>query len=182
MLKIKFLFVALILLPASAWGASGDYPNLFRSSSFNQETGQLCPICKTPMIRHTGQCAVLHSPVDRCDYNDPFCPNENNHSKYLKSPQEYTKANDGAAPTFIILWVSTYPIFDNQGNHVGDEWIDRQSIRSTLFGIEKWMQILKKHGKGFNFRIYEAYLYKEYFIKQSLEEAEDREKRSVPYK
>ena len=60
-------------------------------------------------------------------------------------------------PHFIILWVSTSPLIDERGQYA-IEWIDRQSLRQTFSEAEEWVDILKKHGKGFNFRIYEAYL------------------------
>ena len=61
-------------------------------------------------------------------------------------------------PHFIILWVSTAPLIDWRGKQYAIEWMDRQSLRQTFSEAEEWVDILKKHGKGFNFRIYEAYL------------------------
>lgn len=67
---------------------------------------------------------------------------------------------------WILLWMSSAPLVSN-GEQIAIQWEDRYSIRHSSAAAVEWMETLKKHGKGFNFSLYESKLVKEDLIEKT---------------
>ena len=62
---------------------------------------------------------------------------------------------------WILLWISSSPYMsDGNARQIATEWVDRYSIRPSSASAVKWMNVIKNHGNGFGFRIYESKLWK----------------------
>lgn len=57
---------------------------------------------------------------------------------------------------WIVLWISSHPMVNEQGKQYATMWEDRYSIRESSEGAYGWMEILKKQGAGFGFRVFEG--------------------------
>lgn len=65
--------------PDGGGGTFGIFPDPFSP----KKTGVKCDVCGTEKIypHPNSSCAVIHSKGTRCDWNDPICPNQENHPK-----------------------------------------------------------------------------------------------------
>ena len=89
---------------------------------------QFCPVCGERMkIKNYGSnCAVFH-PDGECDWNKPYCPNENNHNKKLLSIETIEKFIRVSTSSAVSQNEIARPVCDWIGHH----WMEIYNYESN---------------------------------------------------